>query len=161
MSMFASLNLQIAWQNAGVDAELEWQWDGGHVPSEVLGNSFSLYVDQMYGEYVENAVTVTKAEAVPQTVNGTAEQATGKDISGWVTTDEDNRVSFMLADAVSYRTAGASKATPGFDVLDYGQEDYVFGSREKDARHWDAYLLEIFEKYADVLEPLFNNAQGN
>ncbi|NTV79765.1 MAG: hypothetical protein HGA25_11700, partial [Clostridiales bacterium] len=48
MSMFASLNLQIAWLNAGVDSEIEWQWDGGHVPSETLGNSFALYVDQMY-----------------------------------------------------------------------------------------------------------------
>lgn len=26
----------------------------------------------------------------------------------------------------SYRTMGASKATPAFDVIDYGQEDYVF-----------------------------------
>ena len=44
----------------------------------------------------------------------------------------------------------------GFDVIDYGQEDYVFGNKEKDARHWNPYLLELFEKYADVLEPLFN-----
>lgn len=65
-------------------------------------------------------------------------------------------VSFSLADAVAYRTAGASKAIPGFDVIDYGQEDYVFGSREKDARHWNTYLLDIFEEYRDVLEPLFN-----
>ena len=27
MSMFSFLNLQIAWLNAGVDAEVEWQWD--------------------------------------------------------------------------------------------------------------------------------------
>ena len=66
-------------------------------------------------------------------------------------------VSFSLADAVAYRTAGASKAIPGFDVIDYGQEDYVFGSREKDARHWNTYLLDIFEEYGDVLEPLFNS----
>lgn len=65
-------------------------------------------------------------------------------------------VSFTLADAVAYRTAGASKAIPEFDVIDYGQEDYVFGSREKDARHWNTYLLDIFEEYRDVLEPLFN-----
>ena len=45
---------------------------------------------------------------------------------------------------------------PGFDVIDYGQEDYVFGSAEKDARHWNTFLLEIFETNADVLEPLFN-----
>ena len=45
---------------------------------------------------------------------------------------------------------------PGFDVIDYGQEDYVFGNSEKNARHWNSYLLEIFEKYADTLSPLFN-----
>lgn len=65
-------------------------------------------------------------------------------------------VSFTLADAAAYRTSGASKATPGFDVIDYGQEDYVFGSRTADARHWNMYFLEIFEEYSDTLEPLFN-----
>jgi hypothetical protein len=49
MSMLSSLNLQIALLNAGVDANIEWQWDGGHVPSEILSESFALYVDQMYG----------------------------------------------------------------------------------------------------------------
>lgn len=156
ISMFNSLNLQIAWLNAGVDAELEWQWDGGHVPSEVLGDSFSLYVDQMYGEHVEGAVDITKAEAVKQTENGTAEEAGGTDISSWVSYDSENGVSFTLADAAAYRTNGASKAMPGFDVIDYGQEDYVFGSSVQDARHWNTYLLEIFENYADVLAPLFN-----
>ena len=61
--MFNSLNLQIAMLNSGIDATIEWQWDGGHVPSEVLGDSFSLYVDQMYGEYVDGAATITKAAA--------------------------------------------------------------------------------------------------
>ena len=156
ISMFNSLNLQIAMLNAGIDAELEWQWDGGHVPSEVLGGSFSLYVDQMYGEYVDGAVTVTKAAAEPQTANGTATEATGTDLTGWVCLEND-QISFSLADAAAYRTAGASKAMPGFDVIDYGQEDYVFGNSEQDARHWDSVLLEIFETYADVLAPLFNS----
>lgn len=156
MSMFTSLNLQIAMLNAGVDANIEWQWDGGHVPSEILSESFVLYVDQMYGEHV-NGNTIETPEAVPQTENGTAEEATGTDLSGWVDyTDLDN-VSFSLADAVAYRTKGASKAIPGFDVIDYGQEDYVFGSSTQDARHWNRTLLEIFEEYADVLEPLFNS----
>lgn len=157
MSMLSSLNLQIAWLNAGVDTVIEWQWDGGHVPSEILGNSFSLYVDQMYGEYVDGAVTtITKAEATKQTTNGTSKEATGTDISSWVNFDDTAAISFTLADVTAYRTKGASKAMPGFDVIDYGQEDYVFGSSEKDARHWDTYLLEILEEYADVLEPLFN-----
>ena len=156
MSMFSSLNLQIAWLNAGVDAVIEWQWDGGHVPSEIFGNSLSLYVDQMYGKYVEGATAIEKAAAAKQTVNGTAETATGTNISGWVNDEDTTAVSFSLSDAAAYRTKGASKAMPGFDVIDYGQEDYVFGSSEKDARHWDAYLLDIFEEHADTLEPLFS-----
>lgn len=161
ISMFNSLNLQIAWLNAGVDAEIEWQWDGGHVPSEVLGESFSLYLDQMYGEYVDGAVSVTKTEAAKQTENGTSEEASGKDISSWVSLDDSSEVSFTLADIAAYRTAGASKAMPAFDVIDYGQEDYVFGNSEKDARHWNKTLLEIFEEYADVLEPLFNSSNNS
>ena len=156
ISMFNSLNLQIAMLNSGIDAEIEWQWDGGHVPSEVLGDSFSLYVDQMYGEYVDGAAAITKAAAETQTANGTATEPTGTDLTGWVSL-ENGEISFSLADAAAYRTAGASKAMPGFDVIDYGQEDYVFGNEEQDARHWDSVLLDIFETYADVLAPLFNN----
>lgn len=156
MSMFTSLNLQIAWLNAGVDSVIEWQWDGGHVPSETLGNSLSLYVDEMYGKYVDGATTITKADATKQTTNGTATEATGTDISSWVNYDDISNVSFSLADAVAYRTAGASKSIPGFDVIDYGQEDYVFGNTETDARHWNEILLKIFEEHADTLESLFN-----
>lgn len=154
MSMFSSLNLQIAMLNAGVDANIEWQWDGGHVPSEILSESFSLYVDQMYGEHVNGNAIETPA-ATAQTENGTAEEASGTDLSSWVNYSDLDNISFSLADAVSYRTGGASKAIPGFDVIDYGQEDYVFGSSQQDARHWNRTLLEIFEKYADVLEPVF------
>ena len=35
ISMLNSLNIQIAWLNAGTDAEIEWQWNGGHVPSDL------------------------------------------------------------------------------------------------------------------------------
>lgn len=156
MSLFSSLNLQIAWLDSGTDAEIEWQWDGGHVPSEILGESFSLYVDEMYGEYVDGAVSVTKQAADTQTANGTSIEVSGTDISSWVSLDDEGEASFSLADIAAYRTAGASKATPGFDVIDYGQEDYVFGDSDQDARHWDKYLLEILEIYQDVLEPLFN-----
>lgn len=156
ISLFNSLNLQIAWLNAGVDAEIEWQWDGGHVPSEALGDSFSLYVDQMYGEYVDGAISISKPGAAGQESNGTEKEAAGKDISGWVNHKDVSAVTFSLKDIAAYRTAGASKAMPAFDVIDYGQEDYVFENTEKDARHWNTYLLEIFEKYGDVLESLFN-----
>ena len=160
ISMFNSMNLQIAMLNSGIDATIEWQWDGGHVPSEVLGDSFSLYVDQMYGEYVDGAATITKAAAEPQTVNGTADESTGTDLTSWVSY-ENREISFSLADAAAYRTAGASKAMPAFDVIDYGQEDYVFGTAEQNARHWDRILLEIFETYADVLAPLFNSSSSS
>ncbi len=155
MSMFSSLNLQIAWLNAGTDCEIEWQWNGGHVPSEVLSSSFALYVDQMYAQYA-GGVEVSTPKADAQTTNGSSDEATGTDISSWVNYSNVSNVSFTLADAASYRTAGASKAMPGFDVIDYGQEDYVFGSSTQDARHWDTFLLEIFEEHSDELSELFN-----
>ena len=80
-------------------------------------------------------------------MNGEMEPAGAEDI---------DIVSFSLADAVSYRTAGASKATPAFDVIDYGQEDYVFGSSSADARHWDQYVLKVLEENANTLAGLFN-----
>ena len=157
ISMFNSLNLQIALLNAGTDAEIQWQWNGGHVPSEIFGESLALYVDQMVARYDETAVQdITKAAAEPQQTNGTATEATGTDISGWVTLNEDGTADFSLAAAAKVRTDGASKAIPGFDVIDYGQEDYVFGSAEKDARHWNDTLLNILTEHQDVLEALFN-----
>ena len=155
ISMFNSLNLQLAALNAGIDATIEWQWDGGHVPSEVLGNSLPLWVDMMYGEYVSGVETV-KAEAEPQTANGTAESATGTDLSGWVSIDGEGNVSFSLADGMAYRTKGASKAVPGFDVIDYGQEDYVFGDSDTDARHWSEWVLKALRENQETLEELFN-----
>ena len=154
MPMMASLNLQLKWLMNGTDAVIEWQYNGGHVPSEILGNSFALWVDTMYGKYVPGARAVTKAPAAAQTANGDAEEPTGKDISDWVTY-ENGRVSVTLKDAAAYRTAGQMKATPGFDVIDYGQEDYVFGSPTRDARHWSAFVLLALREHADALAPLF------
>ena len=154
ISMFNSLNLQLAALDAGIDATIEWQWDGEHVPSEVLGNSLALWVDMMYGEYVSGVATV-KAGAEPQTENGAAEAATGTDLSGWVSVDGEGKVSFTLADGMAYRTKGASKAVPGFDVIDYGQEDYVFGDSDTDARHWSEWVLEALRENRETLEELF------
>ena len=155
MSLFASLNMQIAWLNSGTDAKLEWQWDGGHVPSEIFGESLALYIDEMYGKYVDGAAKVTKAAAQKQTENGTATEATGTDISDQVSY-ENGKVDFSLASAVSYRTKGASKATPGFDVMDYGQETYEFGSESQDARHFDKYVLKVLQENKATLSKLFN-----
>ena len=158
MSLFASMNMQIAWLNSGTDAKLEWQWDGGHVPSEIFGESLALYVDEMYGQYVEGTAEVTKAEAQTQTENGTATEATGTDISSWVSY-ENGEVNFTLKDIVAYRTKGASKATPGFDVVDYGQETYEFGSSTQDARHFDKYVLKVLQENAETLSELFNSEE--
>ena len=155
ISMFNSLNLQIAALNAGIDATIEWQWDGGHVPGEVLGNSLALWVDFMYGQYVDGATTVTKPGATVQTTNGTAESASGTDLSGWVTLNSEGQVSFSLADGMTYRTSGASKAVPGFDVIDYGQEDYVFGDADTDARHWSEWVLKALQDNQEELASLF------
>ncbi len=154
ISMMNSLNIFIKWINAGTDAHIEWQWNGGHVPSEVLGDSFALYVDTMYSKHVNGAVVTNPSDI--QSTNGSADSPTGTDISSWVTYDKETGAAFSISDAASYRSAGASKATPGFDVMDYGQEDYVFGSSSKDARHWNRYLLDIFEEYHETLSELFN-----
>ncbi len=156
ISMFSSLNLQIAMLNAGIDANIEWQWDGGHVPSETLSESFSLYIDQMYAKYAGGSEVETP-EAEVQTANGTATEATGTDLTDWVDSSDVSAVTFSLADAVAYRTAGASKAIPGFDVIDYGQEDYVFGSSTQDARHWNSYLLKVLQENSETLSALFNS----
>ncbi len=156
IAMFNSLNIQLAALNAGVDATIEWQWDGGHVPSEVLGNSLPLWVDMMYGEHVSGTQTV-KAAAQAQTANGTEESASGTDLSDWVSIDEEGKVSFSMADGMAYRTKGASKAVPGFDVIDYGQEDYVFGDSDADARHWSEWVLKALQENQETLESLFNS----
>ncbi len=154
MALPNSLNLQLKWLMSGTDAVIEWQYNGGHVPSEILGNSFALWVDEMYAKHVAGAQPVSKAPAAPQTENGTAEEPTGTDVTDWISY-QDGQVSIALKDAAAYRTNGAMKATPGFDVIDYGQEDYVFGSAEKDARHWSIYVLQAMREHADVLAELF------
>lgn len=164
MSMFSSMNLWVNWLNAGVDAELAWQWNGGHVPSEVLGESFSLTVDRMYAKHAGGA-SVVKPEAAKQTANGTATEPTGTDLSAWVDDSDPEHVAVTLTDILAYRNSGATKAVPGFDVIDHGQENYVFGDSDSDARHWDVFLNDIFqnEEYAEVLRNLFisSSTQAN
>ncbi|MCR5760467.1 MAG: hypothetical protein K6F82_00455 [Sphaerochaetaceae bacterium] len=154
ISMLNSLNLQILWINAGTDAEIEWQWNGGHVPSEIFGDSLALYVDMMYGKYVDGAVEITKSAATGQSANGTETEASGTDLSDWVSY-ENGVITMDITGLSEYRTSGASKAIPGFDVMDYGQEDYVFGSSTADARHWSKYVLKVFEDNSDTLSSLF------
>ena len=164
MPMMASLNMQLGWLASGTQAMIEWQWDGGHVPNEILGDSLSLTVDAMFGQFAGGNPT-KKAPAQPITENGDGESPSGKDLTGWVSISWEDQatapqVEFTLGDVMAYRNAGAMKAVPGFDTIDYGQEDYVFGKADQDARHWDRNLLDIFEneEYAQVLAPLFNQS---
>ena len=41
-------------------------------------------------------------------------------------------------------------------MIDYGQEDYVFGSSAADARHWDRHVLDVLEEHEEELSELFN-----
>ena len=158
MPMMSSLNLELQWLSAGVDTVIEWQWDGGHVPSEIFGDSLALYVDMMYGKY-EDGNEITKPAPEAQTENGTSTEMSGTDLSGWVSC-EDGKAAFALADVLKYRNAGATKAVPGFDAMDYDREDCVFGNEAVDARHWNIFLSDIFQnpEYAQVLVPLFNQS---
>ena len=162
MPLFASLNLQLKWLSAGTDAALEWQWDGGHVPDEILGESLPLYVDKMYGKHtgVKSAeggnVPLEVTKPAPQPAgNGTAGAPTGRNISSWVNHENLSKVSFTLADAAAYRSAGAFKEVPGFDTIDVGRECSVFGDSGKDARHWNERLLEVFQDNELSLSGLF------
>lgn len=44
------------------------------------------------------------------------------------------------------QVAKSSKSVPGFDVIDYGQEDYVFGNSKEDAKHWNNFLLKVLQE---------------
>lgn len=93
-----------------------------------------------------------------QTDNGTAESSSGTDLTGWVQVDADGAVSFALSDVAAYRTGGVTKAAPGFDGIDYGREDCVFGDNDTDARHWSHWVLKTLKENAMTLEALFNAA---
>ena len=158
ISMLNSMNIELAGDMAGIDVTTEWQWDGGHVPSEIFGSSLPYRVDIAYAMYAEGAsgAEITLLPSDLQTENGTAESPSGTDLTGWVSVDGNGSVDFSLADIAAYRTAAASKASPGFDVIDYGQEDYVFGDMDTDARHWSTWVLKALSENREVLEPLFN-----
>ncbi|MGN1001901.1 MAG: S-layer homology domain-containing protein [Oscillospiraceae bacterium] len=164
ISMFCSMNIQIAWLNAGTDAEIEWQWGGGHVPSEIFGDSFALYVDQMYTEYILGSDKQPSKDSTcaKQTVNGSAPEATGTDLNAlYGFTVEDGKVVMGLAGTVSYRNTGASKSVPGFDQEALGQECYVFGSETVDSRHFNKFIAQVLAEHYDELQPLYNATVGN
>ena len=97
----------------------------------------------MYGKYADGAVEIARSAAAGQSANGTATEATGTDLTGRVSPDDDGALTMTLA--------GAAKAIPGFDVMDCGQEDDVFGSSSADARHWDKTVMKVFQEHSDTL----------
>ena len=110
----------------------------------------------MYGKYADGAVEIARSAAAGQSANGTATEATGTDLTGRVSPDDDGALTMTLSGAAACRTSGAAKAIPGFDVMDYGQEDDVFGSSSADARHWDKTVMKVFQEHSDTLAALFN-----
>jgi hypothetical protein len=47
IALVCSMNIAIRWKMAGgKDVILQWQWNGGHVPSDIFTQSFQGYVDQ-------------------------------------------------------------------------------------------------------------------
>ena len=61
---------------------------------------------------------------------------------------------------IAYRTKGASKVVPSFDVIDYGQEDYVFGDSDTNARHWNKWVLKALQENQETLASLFEKNKG-
>ena len=155
VSLFNSLNLEAALLNKGIYVFSDWRWDVGGVPAVDSADSLPWYVDRMFGRLTEGAAEIGRPEIEPVTVNGTAAEADGADISGWVNYDEELGTSFSIDAAAAVRTADVLRPVPGFDMIDYGGENYMFGDAEKDARHWNRSLLSIMEMHEDDLSPLF------
>ena len=44
-------------------------------------------------------------------------------------------------------------------MIDYGQEDYVFGDSGTDARHWSKWVLKVLEEHQEELEELFTSGK--
>ncbi|MCR4605300.1 MAG: hypothetical protein K5639_04800 [Eubacterium sp.] len=157
ISLFNSMNLQIALLDAGTDTKLEWQWNSERKPTEMFGESFSLYVDMMYAKHVDGAQQISPAIKQKQTKNGSAKKATGKNISDIVSIGYDGKASLEIKDVTAYRTSFADKAVPCFDEPDYGPMNLLFGDEKKEARHWDSYLLKAMSENKNILGALFEN----
>ncbi len=41
-------------------------------------------------------------------------------------------------------------------MIDCGQEDYMFGDSDTDARHWSEWVLKALRENQETLERLFN-----
>ena len=99
--------------------------------------------------------------------SSTGTKQRGVDISNWVkykvNKDGTYSVDFTLADMMAYRGAKMNKPVPGFDVITYSQEDWVFGSATKDGRHFSVFVNNVFSDpaKAEVLKPLYSTTDSN
>jgi hypothetical protein len=99
--------------------------------------------------------------------SSTGTKQRGVDITSWVNykvnKDGTYSVDFSLADYMIYRGAKMNKPVPGFDVITYSQEDWVFGNPEKDGRHFSIFVNNIFSDpaRAAVLKPLYSTTDSN
>jgi len=97
---------------------------------------------------------------------GTATTVRGTDFTSWVkysvNKDGTYSVDFSLADMMAYRGAKMNKPVPGFDVITYGQEDWVFGDADSDARHFSVFVNNVFSDPAKaaVLKPLYSTTDS-
>ena len=88
----------------------------------------------------------------------------GEDLTTWVTyeIDEDGyiTVDFDIADFMVYR--GRSKTNPAFDDLDLGQaENQEFGDHYSDYKHWDIFVLNVFDKFYDQLDAAYDGSDAS
>ena len=63
-------------------------------------------------------------------------------------------------DSLNNQNASTNFAKDGYIYVfcgNRGKQDSL--TDEKDARHWNTYLLDIFEKDAEAIKPLFNQGQ--
>lgn len=157
ISLLNSLNLAIRWENAGTKTDLTWAWDRGHEPADRLEGRLPLLIDRMVGQDSKDAIKIQKPKADVVKKNGTAAKATAANVTSWIQWDKKKKTAhFSLASAQVYRTQHAVKAVPGFDVIDYGQEDELFGSASQNARHWDDHVLDALNDDQETLRTLFN-----
>ena len=59
-------------------------------------------------------------------------------------------------DGMVYRIACAGKAVPGFNVINCGQEDYVFDDSDTNARHWSPWVFKALNENREKREALFS-----
>ena len=110
-------------------------------------------------------------DEVPEANAGYASEAddsvktgNGEDLTSWVSYEIDAEgyitVDFDIADFMVYR--GRSKTNPAFDDLDLGQaENQEFGDHSADYKHWDVFVLNVFDKFYDQLDAAYDGSDAS